>query len=117
MKVPGKHESLEEGGDILRRRAWGLCLQPEFIFCGFSSGASQGVLAVKNPPARAEDMRDVGSIPGLGRIPWRRKWQPTLVFLPGESNGQRSLADYRPWGRTELDRTARRHAFLHCLHV
>ena len=95
MKVPGKHESLEEGGNILRR-AWGLCLQPEFIFCHFSSGASQVVLAVKNPPARAEDMRDVGLIPGLGRIPWRRKWQPTLVFLPGESHGQRSLVGCGP---------------------
>ena len=31
--------------------------------------------------------------------PWRRKWQPTLVFLPGESHGQRSLVGYTPWGR------------------
>ena len=30
---------------------------------------------------------------------WRRKWQPTLVFLPGESHGQRSLAGHGPWGR------------------
>ena len=37
------------------------------------------------------------SIPGLGR-PWRRKWQPTPVFLPGKSHGQRSLAGYKPWG-------------------
>ena len=100
MKVPGKHESLEEGGNILRR-AWGLCLQPEFIFCHFSSGASQVVLAVKNPPARAEDMRDVGLIPGLGRIPWRRKWQPTQVFLHGESHGQRSLVGYSPQGHKD----------------
>ena len=43
---------------------------------------------------------DPGSIPGLGRvsIPWRRKWQPTPVFLPEESHGQRSLAGYIPWG-------------------
>ena len=34
--------------------------------------------------------------PWVGKIPWRRKWQPTPVFLPGESNGQRSLADYGP---------------------
>ena len=32
------------------------------------------------------------------KIPWRRKWQPTPVFLPGESHGQRSLAGYSPWG-------------------
>ena len=37
------------------------------------------------------------------KIPWRRKWLPTSVFLPGESHGQRSLAGYSPWGRKELD--------------
>ena len=37
---------------------------------------------------------DVGSIPALGRSPWRRAWQPTLVFLPRESHGQRSLVGY-----------------------
>ena len=39
-----------------------------------------------------------GFNPWIGKIPWRRKWQPTLVFLPGRSHGQRSLADYSPWG-------------------
>ena len=34
----------------------------------------------------------------VGRIPWRRKWQPTPIFLPGKSHGQRSLAGYSPWG-------------------
>ena len=43
--------------------------------------------------------------PWVRRIPWRRKWQPTPVFLPGKSHGQRSLAGYSPWGRTELDKT------------
>ena len=46
---------------------------------------------------------DVGSTPGLGRFPWRRKWQPTPVFLPGKSHGQRSLLGYSPWGRKESD--------------
>ena len=50
-----------------------------------------------------------GSIPGLGRFPWRRKWQPTPVFLPGESHGQRSLAGYSPQGRKESDMTKRLH--------
>ena len=40
-------------------------------------------------------------------ILWRRAWQPTPVFLPGESHGQRSLAGYSPWGPKELDRTER----------
>ena len=38
---------------------------------------------IKNLPANAGDIRDIGSIPG-GKIPWRRAWQPTPVFLPGE---------------------------------
>ena len=33
----------------------------------------------------------------IGKIPWSRKWQPTPIFLPGESHGERSLADYSPW--------------------
>ena len=40
------------------------------------------------------NMGDLGSIPGLD--PWRRAWQPTPVFLPGESHGQRSLVGYSP---------------------
>ena len=39
---------------------------------------------------------------------WRGKWQPTPVFLPGESHGQRSLVGYSPWGRKESDTTERR---------
>ena len=36
---------------------------------------------------------------------WRRAWQPTTVFLPGESHGQRDWAGYNPWGRKESDTT------------
>ena len=43
--------------------------------------------------------------PWVGKIPWRRKWQPTPVFLPGESHGQRSLVGYSPWGPKESDMT------------
>ena len=54
-------------------------------------------LVVKNPPANAGDIRvrDIGSIPGLGRSPGEG-WQPTPVFLPGESHGQGNLEGYRP---------------------
>ena len=41
----------------------------------------------------------------VGVIPWRRKWQPSQVFLPGKSHGQRSLAGYSPWGHNESDVT------------
>ena len=60
---------------------------------------------IKNPPANAEEARNLGLIPGSGRFPWRRAWQPTPVFWPGEFHGQRSLAGYSPWGHTELDTT------------
>ena len=40
--------------------------------------------------------------PWVGKMPWRRKWQPTPAFLPGKFHGQRSLVDYSPWGRKEL---------------
>ena len=43
--------------------------------------------------------------PWVEKIPWRREWQPTLVFSPGESHGQRGLAGYNPWGCKELDTT------------
>ena len=46
-----------------------------------------------------------GFDPWVGKIPWRRAWQPTLVFLPGESHGQRGLVVYNPWGHKELDTT------------
>ena len=57
---------------------------------------------VKNPPANAGDP---GMEPWVRKIPWRRKWQPTPVFLPGKSRGRRSLVDYSPWGCKELDTT------------
>ena len=44
---------------------------------------------------------------------WRRKWQPTPVFLPGESHGQRSLVGYSPWGRKESDTIERLHYHYH----
>ena len=43
--------------------------------------------------------------PWVGKVPWRGKWQPTAVFLPEKSHGQRSLAGYSPWGLTESDMT------------
>ena len=67
--------------------------------------ASQVALVVKDPPANAGDIRDACSIPGLGRFPWRRKWLPTPVFLPGESHEQRNPVGYSPWGHKESDMT------------
>ena len=47
--------------------------------------------------------------PQVRKIPWRRKRQPTPVFLPGKSHGQRSLVGCSPWGRKESDTTERLH--------
>ena len=60
---------------------------------------------VQNLPVSAGDVKDMGSIPGLGRSPWRRAWQFTPVFLPEESYGQRGLAGYSPQGPKESDAT------------
>ena len=59
----------------------------------------------KEPVYQCRKCRRHGFGPWVGKSPWRRKWQPTPVFLPGESNGQRSLADYSPWGHKESGMT------------
>ena len=46
-----------------------------------------------------------GLNPWFGKIPWRRKWQPAPVLLPGKFHGWRSLVGYSPQGRKELDLT------------
>ena len=56
---------------------------------------------VKNLPATQETRFD----PWVGKTPWRRAWQPTPVFSPGESHGQRSLVGYSPRGGKESDMT------------
>ena len=61
-----------------------------------------GASVVKNSSANAGD---TGSIPGLGKSPGEGAWQPTPVFLPGESHGQRSLVGFSLWGRKESDTT------------
>ena len=66
-------------------------------YLGFPGGT-----VVKNLCAHGEDAREVGSIPGLGRSPWSRKWQPTSVFLLGKFHGQRSLVGYCPGNHKKL---------------
>ena len=62
----------------------------------FHSLASLVAQVVKNMPAMKEIRPRFDS--WVSKIPWRRKWQPTSVFFPGESKGHRSLAGYSPWG-------------------
>ena len=73
---------------------------------GCRAGAFQVVLVVKNLPAKAEEL---GLGPWVQKVPWRTAQQSTLVFLPGESHGQRSLAGYNPKGCKESDTTELAH--------
>jgi len=68
--------------------------------CSFApAGASRAVLVGKNPPASIRRRYRRGFHPWVGKLPWRRPWQLTPVFLPGESHGQKSLRGYSPWGQ------------------
>ena len=52
----------------------------------------------KESACQCRRYKRLGFDPWVGKIPWRRKWQPTPVFLPGEFHGQKSLVVYSPWG-------------------
>ena len=67
---------------------------------GFPGGTSG-----KEPACQCRRHKRSGFDPWVWKIPWRRAWQPTPVFLHGESHGQRSLAGYSPWGHKEMDTT------------
>ena len=88
--------SLKQLSQNLTAGEWRLCVDPglldlESSFLSFHLVPAGAV--IKNPPAKAGDVRDSFD-PWLGKIRWRRKWQPTPVFLPGEAHGQRRLVGY-----------------------
>ena len=62
---------------------------------------SQVVLVAKNPPANPGDIKRRGFDAWVGKIPWRRAWQPTPAFSPGESHAQRSLVGATAHGVTK----------------
>ena len=57
--------------------------------------------SAKESACQSRRCKGCGFDPWVGKIPWRRAWQPTSVFLPGKSHGQRSLGGYSPWGHKE----------------
>ena len=74
-----------------------------------------GAASGKEPAFQCRKYKRLGFDPWVGRIPWKRARQPTPVFLPEESHGQRSLAGYSPQGRTKSDTTgdlARMHGLI-----
>ena len=77
---------------ILDGAQWALNLS--MFVVGFPGGAK-----IKNLPNNVANSFDAL----VGKIPWRRKWQPTPVFLPRKSRGQRGLVGYSPWGCREPD--------------
>ena len=89
---------------------WGLILNaisPLLLSCqGFSFALGCGVSFFWwDPVFSCRWLFSHGFDPWVERIPWRRAWQSTLVFLPEESHGQQSLAGYNSWGHEESDTT------------
>ena len=87
-RLDGISDSMEMNLSKLWEMVTGHLWRTRFQF-GFAGGS-----VVKN---HAGDTVECGYDPQVRKIPWRRKWRPTPVFLPGESYGQRRLVDYSPW--------------------
>ena len=111
--VPGVEDALEKGkvptpvfwpGEFQGLHSpWGhkeshmteqLSLSLSWVIVGFPGSASG-----KEPTRQCRRLKIHGFNPWVRKIPWRRVWQSTPVFLPGESHGWRSLAVHTPWGR------------------
>ena len=67
----------------------------------------------KEPAFQRRRHKRLGFNSWVRKMPWRRKWQPTPVFLPGKCHGQRSLVGYSPWGHKASDMTERLSANFH----
>ena len=89
---------------VARQVTWGLRSEYDgdlkgkkgpITYWGLLCGASQVAQWIKNPPALQETPLDSW----VGKIPWRKKWHPTPVFLPRDYHRERSLVGYSPWGR------------------
>ena len=108
LKRGGRKET-EEHLKWTRESKWslmsvGLRLVLIFNVCILIRRDFPGGSVVKNLP-EIQEQQEAWFILWVGKIPWRRAWQPILVFLPGESHGQRSLAGYSPCGHKESDTT------------
>ena len=77
-----------------------------FHYAGIYSRASFGLVLISNVCLQCGRP---GFDPWVEKIPWRKKWQPTPVLLPGKFHGRRMLVGYSPWGLKELDTTERLH--------
>ena len=102
--VDGKPSALQQGNDMWSK-VWHK-MNPAVVKLPWDLLWNEtGFLSSSDGKESACNGRDLGSTPGSGRLPWRREWLPTPVFLPEEFHGQRSLAGYSPWGCREWDKT------------
>ena len=89
---------------------WNLCSWPVVFSPRLRSPALAGRFFTTSAVWEAQETLEtkrLGFHPWVGKIPWRKEWQPTPVLLPGKFHGHRSLAGYSPWGRKESDMTKR----------
>ena len=93
-KVHCKNMTLNAKFSVLHKNVW--------LSGGFPGGASD-----KEPTCQCQRYRMPGFSPWVRKIPWRSKWQLTLVLLPGEFHEQRSLTSCSPRSHEELDMTGR----------
>ena len=94
--IPGLQSVTVFGGETftgVTKVKWGRRWAPAF----------PGGTSCKEPSCQCRRHKRYRFSPWVSKIPWRRAWQPTPVFSPGECHGQRSLAGYSPWGSQELD--------------
>ena len=80
-----------------------------YIYKGFPGGT----VAKKKSTCQCRRYQRLGFVPWVRKIPWRRRWQPSPVFLPGEFHGQKILAGYSPWGRKELNIAEHTHTHIY----
>ena len=81
-----------------------LTLYRSYLFC-IMRYFQCSLLSSKESSCQFKRLQRHRFYPWVSKLSWRKAWQPTPVFLPGESHGQRSLAEYSPWGCKELDTT------------
>ena len=86
---------------------WGFCCALDLMLVNFlykkPGSKYSGASFVAQQKESTWQCRRRRSDPWARKIPWRRKWQPTPVFLPGKSHRQRSLAGYSPWGHKGVE--------------
>ena len=104
-----KRETQNGASALEASQAGPLCPTPTPSVCQeFSNGRSQSPLWCSGKESACQ-CRRCGFDAWIGKIPWRGAWQPTPVFLPGNSCGQRNLAGYSLWGQTQLSTRAHTH--------